>query len=75
MPGDEDCADVSRILIEPFDPVQHARAGFSCGTERLDNFLRLSARKQQKDGFTRIFVAVVEDASTILGYYCFASYR
>ena len=69
MPGDEDCADVSRILIEPFDPVQHARAGFSCGTERLDNFLRLSARKQQKDGFTRIFVAVVEDASTILGYY------
>ena len=36
---------------------------------RLDNFLRLSARKQQKDDFTRVFVAVTEESSRILGYY------
>ncbi|MCY3877913.1 MAG: GNAT family N-acetyltransferase [Rhodobacteraceae bacterium] len=69
MQGDGDREAASRILIEPFDPARHERSGFSCGTERLDNFLRFSARKQQKDDFTRVFVAVVEGSPKILGYY------
>ncbi len=69
MPGDDERPSVPRIVIEPFDPGRHDRSGFSCGTGRLDNFLRLSARKQQKDDFTRVFVAVTEGASEVLGYY------
>ena len=66
MPAD---AENPRISIEPFEPAHHERAEFSCGVARLDNFLRLSARKQQKDDFTRVFVAVSEGSHRILGYY------
>ncbi len=69
MPGDGEGASVPRIVIEPFDPGRHDRSGFSCGAARLDNFLRFSARKQQKDDFTRVFVAVAEDLPEVLGYY------
>ena len=69
MQGDGDREADSVVVIEPFDPARHERSGFSCGTERLDNFLRFSARKQQKDDFTRVFVAVAEGSPKILGYY------
>ena len=69
MQGDGGRKVVSAIVIEPFDPGRHDRPGFSCGTDRLDNFLRFSARKQQKDDFTRVFVAVDGGLPKILGYY------
>ena len=69
MQGDGDREADSVVVVEPFDPARHERSGFSCGTERLDNFLRFSARKQQKDDFTRVFVAVAEGSPKILGYY------
>ena len=57
------------LRIEYFDPARHNRAGFSCGVERLDNYLKLNAKKQQKDDMTRVYV-VTEDGSTdILGYH------
>ena len=68
MPGDDVRQSISRIVIDPFDPGRHDRSGFSCGTDRLNNFLRFSARKQQKDDFTRVFVAVAEGSSEFLGY-------
>ena len=67
MQGDR--AAAPGIVIEAFDPGRHDRSGFACGTDRLDNFLRFSARKQQKDDFTRVFVAVAEGSPKILGYY------
>ena len=69
MRGEEDREASTRIVIEPFDPGRHERSGFSCGTERLDNFLRFSARKRQKDDFTRVFVAVAEGSPKVLGHY------
>ena len=69
MQGDREHPIASGIAIEPFDPGRHDRSGFSCGTDRLDNFLRFSARKQQKDDFTRVFVAVAEGSPEVLGYY------
>ena len=69
MQGEGDREAASRIVIEPFDPARHERLGFSCGTDRLDYFLRLSARKQQKDDFTRVFVAVAEGSPKVLGCY------
>ena len=56
------------IAIEPLDPAKHDRAGFTCGIDRLDNFLHRTARKQQAADFTRVWVAT-EGGSTILGYY------
>ncbi len=67
MPADEE--SVPRTRIEPFDPRRHDRAAFSCGVPRLDNFLHLSAKKQQKDDFTRVFVAVADGPPRVLGYY------
>ena len=69
MRGDGNRKGVSAIVIEPLDPGRHDRSGFSCGTDRLDNFLRFSARKQQKDDFTRVFVAVAQGSPRVLGYY------
>lgn len=57
------------ISIERWDPGHHDRAGFDCGVERLNNFLRLSARKQQKDDMTRVYVAVEPGQTTVLGYH------
>ena len=69
MQGDDKRPNVSGIVIEAFDTGRHDRTGFSCGTDRLDNFLRFTARKQQKDDFTRVFVAVEEGSPKVLGYY------
>lgn len=40
--------EVGDLRIELFDPARHDRAGFVCGVDRLDNYLKLSAKKQQK---------------------------
>ena len=57
------------LRIEHFDPARHDRAGFSCGVERLDNFLKLNAKKQQKDDMTRVYVVVEDGETEILGYH------
>jgi len=55
--------------IENWDPARHDHAGFDCGVERLNNFLKLSARKQQKDAMTRVYVAVKPGKTPVLGYH------
>ncbi|MDE0240459.1 MAG: GNAT family N-acetyltransferase [bacterium] len=57
------------LRIENFDPARHDRAGFDCGVDRLNNYLKLSARKQQKDDMTRVYVVVEEGRPGILGYH------
>ncbi len=58
-----------RISIAPLDPDKHDRASFSCGTSRLDNFLKRSARKHQSGDFSRVWVATEGGRTGILGYY------
>ena len=58
-----------RICIEPLDPGKHNREAFSCGTDRLDNFLKRTARKQQAGDFTRLWVATHVGQTDIIGYY------
>lgn len=65
----EDVPNPQRIIIEPLDPTKHDRAAFSCGTARLDNFLKRTARKQQTGDFTRVWVATDGGRASILGYY------
>ena len=59
----------SRIRIEQFDPSSHTRSKFDCGVERLDNFIKLTAKKQQKEDVTQVFVAVFQGQQEIIGYY------
>ena len=69
MQGEGGREAASRIVIEPFDSVRHERSGFSSEKKRLVNFLRFSARKQQKDDSTRVVVAVAEGSPKFLGHY------
>ena len=64
MPTEE-----SALEIQRFDPARHDRTGFDCGVGRLDNYLTLTARKQQRDDMTRVYVAVAEGSARILGYH------
>lgn len=57
------------LNIERWNPGRHDRSGFDCGVERLNNFLNLSAKKQQKDDITRVYVAVEAGDVKILGYH------
>lgn len=59
---------ISPLCIENWDPARHDRKGFDCGVERLNNYLTLSAKKQQKDDMTRVYVAVEPGSAVILGY-------
>ena len=61
--------ELSALGIELFDAARHDRAGFDCGVDRLNNYLKLSARKQQRDDMTRVYVAVEDGSARILGYH------
>ena len=63
-----------RISIEPLDPQKHDRATFSCGTVRLDNFLKRTARKHQAGDFTRVWVATELGSAEIPGYYALSAH-
>ncbi len=60
--------DGSPLRIERFDPTRHVRADFDCGVDRLNNYLKLTARKQQHDDLTRVYVAVADGDAVVLGY-------
>lgn len=59
--------------IEPFDASRHDTSTFFCGSQSQDNFLRRTARRQQRDGYTRLRVAIDGgdsiEAMTCLGFY------
>ncbi|MCY3817072.1 MAG: GNAT family N-acetyltransferase [Gammaproteobacteria bacterium] len=57
------------LLIEPLDPGEHHRAGFSCGIARLDNYLKYTARKHHAGDFTRVWVATRAKQKEIVGFY------
>jgi GNAT superfamily N-acetyltransferase len=56
------------LRIEAFDPSRHGRDEFDCGTERLNNYLRLTAKKHQKSDLTRVYVVTRDGESEVLGY-------
>jgi GNAT superfamily N-acetyltransferase len=54
--------------IEPLSP-RHARAAFSCGVRRIDEYLRHGLHFQAAD-LARLFVALApSDRTTVIGYY------
>jgi ribosomal protein S18 acetylase RimI-like enzyme len=64
-----DRALLARIRIEPLDRSKHDRAAFSCGEERVDNFLKKTAARRQDNDLTRVNVACLDADNAIIGYY------
>jgi ribosomal protein S18 acetylase RimI-like enzyme len=64
-----DRAFLARLRIEPLDRNRHDRAAFRCGVDRVDNFLAINAARQQADDHTRVYVACLDAAPQIVGYY------
>jgi ribosomal protein S18 acetylase RimI-like enzyme len=54
-----------RFVIEPLDRNRHDRTAFSCGVQRVDNFLTRTAAKQIDSDMARVFVII--DGAPILG--------
>ena len=55
-------------LTKRYDPARHDVAGFGCGREALDRWLRHSAGQGERRDSTRTFVAAGE-AESVAGYY------
>ena len=61
---------------QALDPLQHDRAGFSCGVAELDVYLHRFAVQQSKKGVTVVRVLVDTTApQAILGYYTLSAAR
>lgn len=69
-----DEAWLSRLRIEPLDRANHDRAAFSCGVERINNFLKSTAARQADDDYTKVYVAVEPPSNRILGYYALCAH-
>ena len=61
--------DLPAVRIELLDPARHDRGDFDCGVVRPNHYLKLSARKQQKNDMYRVYVVVEEGSTRILGYH------
>jgi predicted GNAT family N-acyltransferase len=58
------------LAIEELDPKRHDRAGFDCGVEPLNRYLRSLAAQHRTKGIATTFVLVDSAApATVLGYY------
>ncbi len=61
--------DFQNLVIEPLNPT-HDRAGFQCGIEALDRYLKKQAKQDIKRHISRVFVASKPDnPKTVIDYY------
>jgi GNAT superfamily N-acetyltransferase len=61
--------DFQYLVIEPLNPT-HDRAGFQCGVEALDRYLKKQAKQDIKRRISRVFVATMPDnPKAVMGYY------
>ena len=61
------------FIFEPLDRKKHDRAGFSCGTEALDNYLKQQATQDVEKRVAAVIV-LTPDGKTIAGYYTLSQY-
>jgi GNAT superfamily N-acetyltransferase len=63
------------LRVEPLDAKRHDRAGFSCGVESLDSYLKTQSSQDVRRKANAVFVLVRFDAPrTILGYFTLCAY-
>jgi GNAT superfamily N-acetyltransferase len=64
-----DLAYLRTLHVERFDGSRHDRGPFTCGVERIDNFLKISASGFIKDDNGRIYVAIEREGGRLVGFY------
>jgi ribosomal protein S18 acetylase RimI-like enzyme len=69
-----DEAWLAQLTIKPLDRKKDDRAVFSCGDERIDNFLKRQAAQQTDEDTSRTHVAIEPPSNVILGYYTLCSH-
>lgn len=57
------------LAIESFDAARHDRAAFSCGQDRIDSFLKITASKYVAGDVGRVYVAIEKDGGRLVGFY------
>jgi ribosomal protein S18 acetylase RimI-like enzyme len=62
----------ARFRIEALAP-EHDRAGFSCGSDALDRYLREQASQDMRRRTSACYVAIDAQSDTIAGYYTLAA--
>src|SRR5207244_2393424 len=63
------------MRVEPLDVKRHHRAGFSCGVDSLDAYLRSQATQDLRRKANAVFVLVTLDRPTaLLGYFTLCAY-
>lgn len=58
-----------KLAIETFDAARHDRAAFTCGLDRIDNFLKITASKYLAGDIGRIYVATEKEGGRLVGFY------
>jgi GNAT superfamily N-acetyltransferase len=63
------------VAYRPPEPLEqrHALVEFRCGELALDEWLMRHARAAQRSETARVYVATLEDGTTIVGYYALAA--
>lgn len=64
-----DRALLSRLTIEPLDRQRHDRKIFSCGVERIDNFIKITAGRFTAEDHGKIYVACDPPSPEVLGFF------
>ena len=64
---------ITLVAPEALDPIRHDRAGFTCGVNQLDHFLKQQARKDAPDLSLTFVLTCREEPGAILGYYTLSS--
>lgn len=63
------------LRVEPLDRARHDRAGFACGVEDLDEYLRRRAAQDVRRKANAVFVLfAVAEPRVILGYFTLCAY-
>ena len=52
------------VRIEAVAPGLHDTKDFRCGSDSQDNFLRRTAKRQHRDGYTRLYRLIRVSAAT-----------
>lgn len=68
-----DDAFLARVRIEPLGQ-KHDRAAFCCGDDRLDNFIKRTAGRQQEQDIARTYVGCLDKEFVVIAYYALNSH-
>lgn len=68
-----DVAFLARVRVEPLGQ-KHDRAAFSCGDDKLDNFIKTTAGRQQEQDIARTYVGCLDQDFVVIAYYALNSH-